>query len=55
MLQLQHFSSVLLLGLITSSTSLTNHPKWKQIEHSDGQNFQLSSCFTLWTVNWLKS
>jgi len=27
MLQLQHFSSVLLLGLITSSTSLTNHPK----------------------------
>jgi len=32
-----HYTSVMfsLLGLITSSTSLTNHPKWKQMEHSD--------------------
>jgi len=25
------------------------------MKHSDGQNVQLSSCFTLWTVNWLES
>jgi len=25
------------------------------MEHSDSQNVQLRSCFTLWTVKWLKS
>jgi len=25
------------------------------MEHSDGQNVRLSSCFTLWTVKWLES
>ena len=25
------------------------------MEHSNGQNVQLSSCLTLWTVKWLKS
>jgi len=25
------------------------------MEHSDGQNVQLSSCFALWAVKWLKS
>ena len=39
-----------LLGLITSSTSLTNHPKWKQMEHSDDQNVHFCICFQLWTV-----
>jgi len=25
------------------------------MEHSDGQNVQLISCFILWTVKWLTS
>jgi len=25
------------------------------MEHSDDQNVQLSSCFTLWTIKWLES
>ena len=39
-----------LLGLITSSIGLTNHPKWKQMEHSDDQNVQLCTCFIMWPV-----
>jgi len=49
-----HCTSVMfsLLGLITTITCLANHPKWKQMEHSDVQNVKLNSCLTLWTIKW---